>query len=250
MCVLVVAHQQHARWNLIIAANRDEFHHRPAAPAAPWDDYPGLLAGRDLEAGGTWLGVNPAGRISAVTNLRGAGPGAPHHSRGHLVRDFLTTDAPEIHDYVRALNTRASSYAGCNLLLAAEDRLQWWSPRGGRKLDPGIFGISNAAMDEPEWSKVARLRQGCLAISHLDGSPLEQALLALLREDDTAGSGRPLEDSIFVLGEGYGTRCSSLILRGNDGSVVFLERRFDASGRAVGDSRYELDGRSGTWRIS
>jgi uncharacterized protein with NRDE domain len=254
MCVLLVVHHQHARWNLIIAANRDEFHHRPTAPAAPWDDVPGLLAGRDLEAGGTWLGVNPSGRISAVTNLRGARASSRSHSRGHLVRDFLAPDAPEISDYLRTLDARASTYAGCNLLLSAQDALHWWSPRGAQALSPGIFGVSNAALDEPEWSKVARLRQGFREISHLDGAQLEHALLALLREEEAEADGaagqRLLEDTIFVQGGGYGTRCSSLVMRGNDGRIVFLERRFDAAGLSVGESRYETNGFAGGWRIS
>lgn len=254
MCVLLVAHCQHAQWNLIIAANRDEFHHRPTAPAAPWDDIPGLLAGRDLEAGGTWLGVNPSGRVSAVTNLRGARASSRQYSRGHLVRDFLAPDAPELSDYLQNLNTRAAAYAGCNLLLSTQGALHWWSPRGGQVLKPGIFGISNAGMDEPEWSKVARLREGFQAVSHLDGGRLEQALLRLLREEDpqaenTAGL-RPLEDTIFVQGGGYGTRCSSLVLRGSDGQLVFRERRFDADGLVVGESRYEKDRMAAAWRIS
>lgn len=254
MCVLLVVHRQHPQWNLIIAANRDEFHHRPTAPAAPWNDVPGLLAGRDLEAGGTWLGVNPSGRISAVTNLRGARASSRSHSRGHLVRDFLTPDAPVLPDYLRTLDAHASAYAGCNLLLSAEEALHWWSPRGSQRLSPGIFGISNAALDEPEWSKVTRLREGFHAVSHLDGASLEYALLRLLREEDGETEGaagqRPLEDTVFVQGGGYGTRCSSLVLRGNDGQIVFLERRFDAAGLSIGESRYETNGLAEGWRIS
>jgi uncharacterized protein with NRDE domain len=249
MCVILIAHRAHSRWNLILAANRDEFHARPTAPVAPWPEHPGLLAGRDLEAGGTWLGVNAAGRVCAVTNLRGAGPAPGPHSRGHLVRDFLAPQAPTLSDYVAALEPRTGDYAGCNLLMADSTTLHWWSPRGQLRLAPGVFGISNAGMDEPAWTKVERLRVAYASLESLDHQPLEDALLSLLSDAESASTegGRPLEDAIFVRAGAYGTRCSTLVMRDDEGNVILRERRYDATARISGEDRYALDKRHGTW---
>ena len=149
MCLIVLAWRALPDLPLIVAANRDEFHARPAAPAAFWPDQPGILAGRDLQAKGTWMGVSRGGRFAAVTNYRGATePGAPH-SRGSLVTGFLDADiAPG--PYLKGL--QGSMYSGFNLLVSDEEELWSMSNRDGppRRLEPGIYGLGNTLLDAPE----------------------------------------------------------------------------------------------------
>lgn len=249
MCILLVAHQSHPVYDLVVAANRDEFHDRPSAPAGFWEDHPNLLAGRDLEAGGTWLGVNRAGRFSAVTNLRGGVAHDPASSRGHLVRDFLLDSAPASQDFLSALASQRTRYAGCNLLLAEGELLHWWSPGGERALSPGIYGISNTPLDE-DWPKVGRLKRSFLPLGGAQGETLVNALLELLRDravsspDGQAQDLPParLEETIFVHTPSYGTRCSSIVLRDRRlGRLIFMERRYDANAAVAGEIWQEFE---------
>src|SRR5689334_14427268 len=160
MCLLVLAWRCHARYRLVVAANRDEFHARAAAPLAPWDDPPGIIGGRDLQAGGAWLAVDRRGRFGIVTNFREFGRrrrSAP--SRGGLIPAFLSADrAPGEH--LQALETDAPGYAGFNLLLADSGSLWYASNRAdafARELAPGIYGLSNEFLDTP-WPKLIRVR--------------------------------------------------------------------------------------------
>ena len=165
MCLLLLALHSHPDYKLVIAANRDEYYERPTATAAFWEDAPGLLAGRDLRAGGTWLGITTEGRIAAITNFRAPGSEksrAP--SRGNLVSDFLLgRDSPG--DYLSGLEKQAHQYNGFNLIVGRTDELYWYSNRGGqsRSLSPGIYGVSNSLLDTP-WPKVT---QGKLAMKRL-----------------------------------------------------------------------------------
>src|SRR5258708_5544746 len=139
MCLILLAWRAHPDYRLIVAANRDEFHARPASPAAFWPDQPRILAGRDLEAGGTWMGASRGGRFAAVTNYRGAREPRAAESRGALVARFLengTTPA----DYAAAVAQRGSAYSGFNLFAADAEELWWLSNRGGepRRLSKGI----------------------------------------------------------------------------------------------------------------
>lgn len=251
MCILLTAWHSHARYDLVVAANRDEFHGRPAVPAAQWPDAPDLVAGRDLEAGGTWLGVARGGHFAAVTNVRRPGQPAGSRSRGLLVTDFLRARATAGEHGAR-LALRADDYAGVNLVYADGQHLCAWSNQDNRvrTLEAGIHGLSNAALDV-EWPKVTRLKRAYTRHRALDGDALVEALLATLRDDTRAaddelpdtGIGTALErqlSPIFIEGGGYGTRCSSVVLRERDGRILFVERRYDASGRACGDSRHEL----------
>lgn len=248
MCILLVAHQYHPVYDLVVAANRDEFHARASAPASFWADHPNLLAGKDLEAGGTWLGVNRLGRFSAVTNLRGGVPQDPSSSRGHLVRDFLIDEAPTPRHYLSELAPRRHRYAGCNLLLAEGPDLHWWSPRGERALPPGLYGISNTPLDE-DWPKVERLKQSFLPLREAQDEVLISALLELLRDREVSspeGGMEPfpparLEETIFVHTHAYGTRCSTVVLRDrSSGRLTFIERRYDAGAVVSGESRLTL----------
>lgn len=252
MCILLTAWHAHARYDLVVAANRDEFHARPAAPAGKWPDAPRIVAGRDLEAGGTWLGVGRGGRFAAVTNLRRPGQTRGPRSRGLLVTTWLQMEAG-VDDHGTELMRSADDYAGVNLMFADARALAVWSNADNRvrALDAGVHALSNAA-PEVEWPKVTRLKQVYARHRELEEDELIDALLTMLR-DATAAADGELPDTgiglahervlspIFVAGDGYGTRCSSVVLREPGGRVLFVERRFDDAGDVCGESRYELD---------
>jgi len=254
MCLLVVAWKSHPRYRLVVAANRDEFHDRPAAPLGWWNDEPRVLAGRDLQAGGAWLGVSRSGRFGAVTNFRelerAAAPDAP--TRGRLVPDFLAADGlPGA--LVAATAGAADRYAGFNLLLAAPDSLHYCSnrvPEPARALAPGIYGLSNHWLDSP-WPKLVRSRER-FGRAIESGETVTDACFDLLSDRDPApadampATGLPPDleralSSPFVLHERYGTRCSTVVLVGHDGHTTVAERRFDAAGTLTGATRLEFD---------
>ena len=157
MCLIYVAHRVDARYRVVVAANRDEFHQRPATPAGWWDDEPGILAGRDLQAGGTWLGMTRGGRFAAVTNYREPQlDKGPLESRGWLVSNFLRA-AVAPRSYVLDVSQRRNSYGGFNLIAGATDGLYYCSNRApdAHPLERGIHGLSNGLLDIP-WPKVER----------------------------------------------------------------------------------------------
>lgn len=252
MCILLTAWHDHPDYELIVAANRDEFHARPATPAAAWTDHPHVLAGRDLEAGGTWLGVAGDGRFAAVTNVRRPGQPAGQRSRGMLVAEFLMQGDPA-EAYGARLRANADHYAGANLVFADRAGLYAWSNRDNRvrALAPGVYGLSNAALDD-EWPKVSRLKAAYARHRALSGEALVDVLLATLRDDECAddealpdtGVGLAAErllSPIFISGGAYGTRCSSVVLRDRTGRMRFVERRYDVDGNVSGESRHELE---------
>lgn len=252
MCVLVVAASDHPRYDLVVAANRDEFHDRPAAPAGPWPGLPGVYAGQDLEAGGTWLGVDTHGRFAAVTNVRGGSLGAGELSRGFLVRDFLGDPTASASGFASSLEPHARRYAGVNFLAFDDLAGAAWSnmTAGVQSVSTGVYGLSNGKFDE-DWPKTARLKQGYAALRHLAGEPLIDALLALLRDralpHDPAlpDTGVGLERErwlapVFIEGEAYGTRCSTVVLRERRARLWLVERRYDARGKTLGESRFVL----------
>jgi len=254
MCLLVLAWMKHPRYRLVAAANRDEFHERPAAPLAWWGDGAAMLSGRDLVAGGTWAGVDRAGRFGALTNFRessqAAPPGTP--SRGMLVPRFLAGDmAPA--DFVRQIGEAAAQFAGFNLIVAGSRSLLYFSNRAAgvpRQLEPGVYGLSNHELDSP-WPKLIRARERLAAEIDRSGEPEAAGLFDLLADrrpaDDRAlpATGMPEDferavSAPFVLHPRYGTRCSTVLLVGHDGRVVTAERRFDAAGRLTGATRVEF----------
>lgn len=245
MCLILFAHAAHPRYRLIVAANRDEWFRRPSAPAAFWDDAPQVLAGRDLDQGGTWLGVTRAGRYAALTNFRDPGSkrdGAP--SRGGLVSSFLAGDrAP--HDYAATLTTQASAYNGFNLLAGDRSGLVYVSSRTAEAapVAPGVHGLSNGLLDEP-WPKVRKGREGLARL--LDRGVDTESLFALLRDETLApdaelpstGVSRDWErllSAMHIVADGYGTRCATVLLIDGDGEAEFRERTFDAAGRPVAE---------------
>ncbi len=252
MCILLAAWRDHPQYDLVVAANRDEFHARPAAPAAAWTDAPHLVAGRDLEAGGTWLGVGHGGRFAAVTNVHRPGQPVGQRSRGMLAAEFLRQRQSAAR-YGTSLVADALHYAGVNMMFADRHALRAWSNQDNRVRDlaPGVYGLSNAALDV-EWPKVTRLKAAYRQQRDLAGDALIDALLATLRDERSARD-EELPDTgvdlamervlapIFIRGSGYGTRCSSVVLRETSGRLLFVERRYDARGHACGDSRHELE---------
>jgi uncharacterized protein with NRDE domain len=253
MCLLVVAWLSHPRYRLVVAGNRDEFHERPAAPLGWWNDAPGILAGRDLRAGGTWLGISRSGRIACLTNFRDAESappvGAP--SRGALVTDYLLSAAePVVH--LGRLHGEASRYAGFNLLIGDRDTLHYYSNVGGeasRTLAPGIYGLSNHRLDEP-WPKLVRSRERVAELL-AQGEPVPEALFEVLADDSQDAQGlraaselpADLEYALtaaFVRHPMYGTRSSTVLLVGHDGHSVVHERRWDEAGTQTGATRIEF----------
>ncbi|HTC14955.1 MAG TPA: NRDE family protein [Steroidobacteraceae bacterium] len=256
MCLLVLAWQSHPRYRLVVAANRDEFHDRPAAPLAHWPPPADILAGRDLRANGTWLGVDRQRRFGVVTNFRELQPartGAP--SRGGLIPAYLQ-GAADPSAFFAALSARAAEYSGFNLLLADQQSLWYGSNRAtpfARALAPGVYGLSNELLDTP-WPKLERVRTGFRA--WLAGADADREELFRLLADrapaaegtHTSTGGLPREwaralSAPFVLHPDYGTRCSSVLLLQSDGALSLCERRFDAQGELCGEREFALKDR-------
>ena len=257
MCLLVVAWLSHPRYRLVVAGNRDEFHDRPTAPLGWWSDRPGVLAGRDLRASGTWMGVARSDRFGIVTNFRNIEAAAPAQSpsRGELVPRFLSTDR-EPGVFLEELHATADRFAGFNLLLGDSSTLHYYSNAARqppRELPPGIYGLSNHQLDEP-WPKLVRTRQR-FAAELVRDDPAPQALFDVLADctpaadDERPATAWPedLERALsapFVRHERYGTRCSTLAFIEHDGRTRVHERRFDATGAQTGSSRFEFPGGS------
>jgi uncharacterized protein with NRDE domain len=244
MCLIALAWKAHPDFPLVVAANRDEWRARPAAPAAWWPDHPDLLAGRDLEAGGTWMGVTKGGRFCAVTNFRDpSDKRATARSRGELVAGFLAgRESPAA--YCARLAARSGDYNGFNLLAGSGDSLVYFDSREGeaREVEPGIHALSNHLLDEP-WPKVRRAREA-MAKSVADG---DEPLFAML-SDATPGADEELPDTgvgrawerrlspALITGEDYGTRASTVLRVSAGGKVRFEERTRNATG-AVTETR-------------
>jgi uncharacterized protein with NRDE domain len=240
MCLILLALQQHPSYKLILAANRDEYYDRPSAPPAFWNEAPGLLAGRDLRSGGTWLGITKKGRLAAITNYRDPAStkkNAP--SRGWLVRDFLLgNDGTE--EYLIKVRQEAKKYNGFNLVAGVRDELYWYSNRTGEiaKLSRGLHGISNRLLDTP-WPKVIRGTQGLSQILRKDSEISAEILFDLLHDRTQApeeilpntGVGIEWErilSPIFIVSPTYGTRSSTLIFIDEKDLVTFIDRTFNA----------------------
>lgn len=229
MCVVALARQVHADWPLILVGNRDEFHARPAAPLSAWDDGSGIVAGRDLQAGGTWLGVHrPSGRVVVVTNVRGAMPDPAKESRGALVSDMLRGEGrfadPAAEDLLRfnAFNLFAVNDGAARLLTNRPVPLIM-------PLKPGVHALANEPVDAP-CPRAERLRLA-LEVAVAAGGDPEALLDALMAEDDPA---------LFLRGEVYGTRASTLVAISANGAVKMIERRYEAGGRPAGTTALEF----------
>jgi uncharacterized protein with NRDE domain len=249
MCLILVAWRTHPDYPLVVAANRDEFFARPSAEATYWQND-GILAGRDLEAGGTWLGLTRTGRFAALTNYRDpARQKKSSPSRGHLVASFLRSkDKPG--PWLQQLSGKAGEYNGFNLLVGDGDTLANLGSMTGqfKELAPGIYGLSNHLLDSP-WPKVLAAKSALsLALSTL---PDEGPLFELLNDDSIhpdhalPRTGVSLEwerllSSAFVKAPGYGTRCSTVLMVTHDKTVMFEERTWLPNAKPGNRVRYRF----------
>ncbi|MET1068620.1 MAG: NRDE family protein [Pseudomonas prosekii] len=243
MCLIVFAWRPDHPQPLIVAANRDEFYARPTQPLAQWPHAPGVHAGRDLEAGGTWLGIGANGRFAALTNIRDPGQPASLKSRGELVAGFLTGEM-SIDDYLSDVVGRSQEYAGFNLLVGNANELWHFNARNSEAvmLAPGVYGLSNAGLDTP-WPKVLKAKA---ALSEQLDDPQPEALLAILSDAQTApfielpdtGVGLATEtllSSVFIASPTYGTRASTALIVQADGTRLMVERSFGPYGGRLGE---------------
>ena len=250
MCLIVIGFRTHERYPLIVAGNRDEFHVRPTQSARWWADKPDILGGRDLQAGGTWLALHRRGRFATVTNYHGAKrANSALKSRGLLVTGFLECELEPL-EYLGSIDGNA--YAGFNLLVSDGETLAYLSNRGvdSRLLDPGLYGLSNATLDTP-WHKVERSKASLRKL--LDSDSVNETELMRLLDDRAKGpAGEVKSDRLpfarahaltapFVILPDYGTRCSTAVLADRNGGWQLLERRFDAEGRARGDTQLSFN---------
>ncbi len=250
MCLILFAWDCHPDYSLILAANRDEFYARPTAPADWWPELPGVLAGRDLQGGGTWLGVDRRGRWAALTNFRDPADRLGHpRSRGLLVRDFLAGDAGPL-VYLETVAAAPDAYRPFNLLAGDARCAAWFGSRKGvvESLTPGLHGLSNALLDTP-WPKLAEGQAALAELLARPGSPDPEDLFALLADPAIApdehlpATGVPQEwerllSARFIHAPGYGTRCSTLLLFHRDGSIRLVERTFDDGGPLIPDRHF------------
>ncbi|MFZ5647141.1 MAG: NRDE family protein [Bacillota bacterium] len=254
MCLILFAYDCHPEYYLVVAANRDEYYSRPSAWAHFWEDNPEVLAGRDLERWGTWLGITIRERFAALTNYRDPASHRPNaRSRGALVRDYLFSflEPPE---YIESLRGAEDEYNGFNLLLMGEGGLWYYSNRQGQAemLKPGIYGLSNRLLDTP-WPKVVRGKEGLSRIVGESGEVPVEKLFNLLsdreraRDEELPDTGVSLKwerllSPMFIESETYGTRASTAVIINRSGRVLFVERSFGAGGVRIGeDVSYQFD---------
>jgi uncharacterized protein with NRDE domain len=245
MCLLLLAWKTHARYDLVVAANRDEQHDRPTAALDIWPDQPTLHGGRDLLAAGTWLAAHADGRFAAVTNYRDeAAPPAGARSRGELVGRFLH-GAASPQQFAQAFQADAARYAGFNLLFGNADSLWYASNRAAqfaRPLAPGLYGLSNHLLDTA-WPKVSA---GLVALRHYIDSGvggMDPLFDALGRQDAAASQlPWPASSGAFIAHERFGTRASTVLCREPAQHVRIEERRFAPLGLPRGSTRLQFGG--------
>ncbi|NID17484.1 NRDE family protein [Luteibacter yeojuensis] len=252
MCLIAFAWQAHPRWRLVLLGNRDEFHARPTAPLAPWDEAPQIVAGRDLEAGGTWAGVGTQGRASVITNVRDLTADHSGLSRGLLVADYLSSTVPA-RTHAIELMASAGQYRPFNLLtFDREDAYYLGNHPHARAqpVEPGVHGLSNADFNAP-WPKTRTLVHRLQEWIAAGGDEDTDALFAMLSDqgrwpDDVlpdTGIGIERErflSSAFIVGDRYGTRASTIVLIDREDRATIVERRFGPNGVPEGQTRQDL----------
>jgi len=257
MCLAVLALHALPGIPVLIAANRDEFHERPTLPAAQWPDAPGIYAGRDGRAGGTWMGVTERGRYALVTNFREPGSfreNAP--SRGALVEDYLRGGETPT-GYLARVHAMDQAYNGFNLIVGDTREAWYLSNRDGgpRALAPGVYALSNHLLDTP-WPKLARTKAAFTAVLGKGQQPDLAALMAALADREPAdnadlpATGLPLDrerllSSPFIVSPNYGTRSSSVLALRDGGAGQLHERRFAPDGSVNGESGLTFSWRAG-----
>ena len=252
MCLIIFALDSHPVYRLILGANRDEFRDRPTDPAGFWSDAPHILAGRDKLAGGTWLGVTTDGRLAAITNYRDPRRQVVDPpSRGKLVTNFLKDKMVTPEEYHGILNRDGQLYDGFNLLYGTGNELYYFTNRGGSSgpVATGIHGLSNHLLDS-RWPKVTAAKSRLEAIVQHKNLDPEQIFAALsdpapfadgLLPDTGVGPERErLLSPIFIEGDEYGTRSTTVLLIDRTGGVTFIERIFDRSRMTSTTQRYSF----------
>lgn len=256
MCLILFAHQVVPGLPLILAANRDEWFARPAAPAGYWPDHPRVLAGRDLQAGGTWLGITTTGRFAALTNYRNPSDrreDAP--SRGELVSSFLT-GTETARAFIERLGQTAAVYNGFSMLAGDDEGLYCYSNRGQEptRVTPGVHGLSNHLLDTP-WPKVTK---GCSGLERLLGQPFQpEPYLDLMDDSVPPDESSPVKadsvtdwerslSSMRIMKGNYGTRCSTVLQLSTMGPSILAERTYSRDGHITGEvvHRFRLDSKS------
>ncbi|HET8610293.1 MAG TPA: NRDE family protein [Burkholderiales bacterium] len=253
MCLILFAHDAHPDWPLVVAANRDEAYARPAAAAAFWSDAPLVCAGRDLEKGGTWLGISRNGRFATVTNYRdGISAKTAPRSRGELTAGFLRGNTKP-GAYLEAVSEADREYNDFCLIIGDHSGLWFHSNRaaGATRITAGVHGLSNSLLDTP-WPKVVRGKQELERAIQRNDCGLITSLFALLADRSVApdhhlpdtGVGVERERDLspaFIASQLYGTRASTVVLVSRSGKVVFTERRFGSGGAFKGETRHEFE---------
>lgn len=234
MCLLFCCRSSFLGYPFVLLANRDEYYHRPTAAAEFWTESPEILAGRDLEHNGTWLGVTREGRWAALTNFREVA-GNSDHSRGELVAEYLKWNK-SLDDFIKHLTNVSQRYSGFNLMFGDTQSARWFSNRGGslKTLGSGIFGLSNHLLDTP-WPKVEqgkrKLHQSTqqLVIDELFSILNDQGTYPddMLPDTGVSSAFERLLSSAFIRGDEYGTRSSTLITIDDDNQLYFEERTYD-----------------------
>ena len=241
MCLILFAVEQSPTYPLVVAANRDEQHARATLAADYWQDNPDILGGRDLVAGGTWLGLSRSGRFAAVTNFAEPAPDPiPPRSRGELTADFLAGDM-DCETYLTGITKKAAEYRGFNLLISDGSSVWYYSNQNVsfQPLAPGYYGLSNQLLD-CDWPKVINGRSELANELQTVDENLSSRLFHMLRYE---GDGSP-HSAKFILGDSYGTSVSSVVLQKRDsgGEVQFWfeERGFNPTGEQTRSQVFEL----------
>lgn len=251
MCLINFQLNNHNKYKLVMAANRDEEYSRPTEKAHYWEDHPHILGGRDLRGMGTWLGITKTGRISALTNIRNTKELLSTHqkSRGHLVSDYLIGNQDPA-EYLNEVSDEGMDYAGFNLLVGNQDEIFYLNNYDNEvsRVDDGLHGLSNHHLNTP-WPKVIKGKTGLEKIMDSEDSDIED-LFRLLRDDDTAenkdlpdtGLSKEIEKNLsplFINMDKYGTRCSTVILIDQDDNATFVERTY-SEGQQTGEVKFEF----------
>ena len=239
MCLILFAWEYSPKYKLVLAANRDEFYSRPTSPVSFWDDFPAVLAGRDLKSFGSWLGINKRGCFAAITNHRDPGSMNPYApSRGLLVGNFLTgNDKPR--KYIEDISKTGSKYNGFNLLIGDMSELYYYSniENDIRKIEHGLFGLSNDVLDTP-WPKIEKGKRQLRKLINKKDEIESEEIFSILANRDYPGDGtlpdtgvgdvwEKILSPMFITSKIYGTRSSSVLLIEKSGKIAFFEKTFE-----------------------